>query len=98
MTPEQRSLPTVALESTVFAHGLPRPVGLETALELEHIVRGVGVEPRTIGIVDGEVVVGLTEQQVRRLASSDSVRKASLRDLPIVRSRRLDAATTGRAA
>lgn len=84
----------LALESTVFAHGLPAPTGVDTALALETIVRNAGVEPRTIGIVSGEVVVGLTESQIRLLANDDGVRKASLRDLPAVLAAQAHAATT----
>jgi pseudouridine-5'-phosphate glycosidase len=84
----------VALESTVFAHGLPRPVGLETAAALERVVRDEGARPCTIGIVDGEVVVGLSPDQIEMLATSDDVRKASLRDLPIVCATRRNGATT----
>ena len=73
----------VALESTVIAHGLPYPQNVETALRLESIVRTAGAEPRTIGLVEGRVVVGLIEVQILRLAQAEDVRKVSLRDLPV---------------
>lgn len=87
-------MPRVALESTVFVHGLPHPVGFETALALERIVRQAGAEPCTIGVIDGEVIVGLTRDQIEHLVMSGEVRKASLRDLPVVCAAGADAATT----
>ena len=87
-------MPLVALESTVIAHGLPYPQNVETALHLEAVVRRHGAEPRTLGLIEGRPVAGLTEAQIRRLATGDAVRKISLRDLPIAVARRLDGATT----
>lgn len=84
----------VALESTVIAHGLPYPRNLETALALEAAVRAEGATPRTVGVVAGEVVVGLGAAGLRRLATAEGVRKLSWRDLPVAVARRLDGATT----
>jgi len=84
----------VALESTVIAHGLPAPDNVETALRLESIVDAEGAVPRTIGLIQGQVVVGLTEEQIRHLATAETVRKTSLRDLPIVSAGAGDGATT----
>ena len=84
----------VALESTVFAHGLPRPQNLETALRLEEIVRAERAVPRTIGIIRGRITPGLTTKEIEHLATASDVRKVSRRDLPIVVARRLDGATT----
>ena len=75
--------PVVALESTVIAHGLPRPVNLETARRLESIVRDGGATPATIAIIDGSLRVGLNDDEIRRLAESDDVKKISTRDIPI---------------
>jgi len=86
--------PPVALESTVIAHGLPHPANVETALELEALVADEGGVPQTIGCIDGESIVGLTESQIRRLATADGVRKTSLSDLPVVDARSKDGATT----
>lgn len=86
--------PAVALESTVISHGLPYPQNVELATEMEAIVRAHGAHPRTIGIIDGELVAGLTSAQIAHLATADSVRKVSRRDLPIVVARYLDGATT----
>ncbi len=84
----------VAFESTVIAHGLPYPQNVKTALRLETIARTAGAEPRTIGIVGGEVIVGLTESQILHLAQAEDVRKVSLRDLPVATAQQLDGATT----
>ena len=86
--------PPVALESTVIAHGLPHPANVETALELEAIVTEEGGVPQTIGCIDGESIVGLTEPQIRHLATAEDVRKVSLRDLPVVDAQSQDGATT----
>ena len=84
----------VALESTVIAHGLPYPQNVKTALRLESLVRTAGAEPRTIGLIEGRVVIGLIEAQILRLAQAEDARKVSLRDLPIATARGLDGATT----
>ncbi len=84
----------VALESTVISHGLPYPHNLRLALRLEEIVRERGAEPATIGIVRGEIVVGLDRAEIEHLATAPDVRKVSLRDLPVVVARRQDGATT----
>jgi pseudouridine-5'-phosphate glycosidase len=87
-------LPTVALESTVISHGLPYPHNLELATEMEAIVRRHGAQPRTIGIIRGELIAGLSAAQIEHLATAKDVRKVSRRDLPIVVARGLDGATT----
>ena len=84
----------VALESTVIAHGLPYPQNVKTALRLETLIRTAGAEPRTVGLIGGEVVVGLSESQILHLAQAEAVRKVSLRDLPVVMARKLNGATT----
>jgi pseudouridine-5'-phosphate glycosidase len=84
----------VALESTVIAHGLPYPRNLETALEMESIIRSNGAVPATIAIIGGEMMVGLDRSQIERLAEGKEIRKISRRDLPIAVSRKLDCATT----
>src|SRR4029079_11436143 len=72
---------TVALESTVISHGLPRPINLEVARSLETVVREVGATPATIGIIDGELTVGLTDEQIQFLAEDENIKKISTRDL-----------------
>lgn len=86
--------PPVALESTVIAHGLPHPENVDTALALEALVTEEGGVPQTVGCIDGEPVVGLSEPQIRRLATADPVQKVSLRDLPVVAAQSTDGATT----
>jgi pseudouridine-5'-phosphate glycosidase len=71
----------VALESTVIAHGLPYPRNLETARELEAIVRAEGAQPATIGVVAGRPTVGLDETALELFARGEDVRKLSRRDL-----------------
>ncbi|MGH8988491.1 MAG: pseudouridine-5'-phosphate glycosidase, partial [Acidimicrobiales bacterium] len=85
--------PVVALESTLFAHGLPRPRNLEIAGELEALLRDAGVLPATVGIVGGTPVVGLSASEIE-LLSTRTVAKASTRDLPLTGARGVHAATT----
>ncbi|AKH81797.1 pseudouridine-5'-phosphate glycosidase [Streptomyces sp. CNQ-509] len=73
--------PVVALESTIIAHGLPRPRNLQVAAELEDIVRSAGAVPATIAVLDGTPHVGLGGAQLERIASDDTVRKLTVRDL-----------------
>ena len=84
----------VALESTVIAHGLPRPLNLETARRLERAVRGRGAVPATVAVIGGELRVGLEEAELERLAYGDGVRKVSRRDLAVAVAQGLDGATT----
>ena len=86
--------PIVALESTVIAHGLPRPQNLETAHRLETIVRNAGAVPATIAILQGKLRVGLNENELRRISETEAIKKISIRDLPIAVSRVWDGATT----
>ena len=84
----------VALESTVIAHGLPRPQNLAAARALEEEVRGLGSTPATIAIADGQAVVGVDDALLVRLAEDPAVAKVSLRDLAPVLARRGLGATT----
>jgi pseudouridine-5'-phosphate glycosidase len=86
--------PVLALESTIFTHGLPRPRNLDVALEAEARVRALGVVPATIGVIDGRVTVGLSPDEIERLSTVDGVVKASVRDLPVVAVKGLSAGTT----
>ena len=77
--------PVVALESTIISHGMPYPQNVETAMSVERILREEGVVPATVGIVDGEGVVGLSEAEIEELGRRGSgVPKVSRRDLPVV--------------
>jgi len=84
----------VALESTVIAHGLPRPINLETACRLDQIVRDAGAIPATIAVLDGNLCVGLDRDQLEIIANGKDIKKLSTRDLPIARARKWHAATT----
>lgn len=84
----------VALESTVISHGLPRPINLETANRLESAVRSAGSTPATIGIIKGQLVAGLDQQQIRFLADEGDIRKISTRDIPIAVAKQWYGATT----
>ena len=86
--------PVVALESTVIAHGLPRPQNFQTALRLEQIVRDSGGTPATIAILSGNLCVGLNQDQLRQIAESDDIRKVSARDLAVAVARGWNGATT----
>ncbi|WP_432067399.1 pseudouridine-5'-phosphate glycosidase [Streptomyces sp. C10-9-1] len=73
--------PVVALESTIIAHGLPRPRNLDVARELEELVRAEGAVPATIAVLDGRVRVGLANEGLERVARDPSMRKLGHRDL-----------------
>ncbi|MFI8004301.1 pseudouridine-5'-phosphate glycosidase [Streptomyces sp. NPDC086010] len=73
--------PVVALESTIIAHGLPRPRNLRVAEELEDAVREAGAVPATVAVLDGRAHVGLTAPQLERIAVDPDVRKLGHRDL-----------------
>ena len=90
----QSRRPIVALESTVIAHGLPRPQNLATAQRLEQIVREAGAVPATIAIRDGQFHVGLTDEQLRFIAENEEIKKVSIRDLPIAVAEKWNGATT----
>jgi len=72
--------PVVALESTVVTHGLPRPQNLELAREMEKTIREAGATPATIALLDGQIRVGLSDEELVRLAESESTLKVSRRD------------------
>lgn len=86
--------PVVALESTLIAHGLPRPDNLETAWEAEQAVRDEGAVPATIAVWEGKPTIGLDRGQLAALAEMDGVMKASRRDLAVAIAQKKSAATT----
>src|SRR5215211_6843404 len=89
---EQR--PVVALESTVIAHGLPRPQNLQTAHRLQEAVHETGVTPATIAIIDGKPSVGLSDDQINALANGSDIRKISTRDISVAVAQGWNGATT----
>jgi pseudouridine-5'-phosphate glycosidase len=86
--------PVVALESTIIAHGLPRPDNLRIAREIEDVVRSHGAVPATIAVIGGEVTIGLDDDALQTLASADDVAKCGVRDLAPAVAARVHGATT----
>ena len=86
--------PVVALESTIISHGMPYPQNIQTALEVEDIVRKNGAVPATIAIINGKCHAGLSKEQLEYFASAKDVLKVSLRDMAYVVSKKLYGATT----
>ena len=86
--------PVVALESTIISHGMPYPKNVETALKVESVVRQNGAIPATIGIIDGEIVVGMSPEQIEDFGKKKGIAKVSKRDLPVVVAKKLYGATT----
>lgn len=86
--------PVVALESTIISHGMPYPKNVETALEVERIIRENGCVPATIGIIDGVPLVGMTPEEIELFGKRSGILKVSRRDLPIVMAKKLWGATT----
>ena len=88
------NIPVVALESTIISHGMPYPKNVETALNVEKIIRENGAVPATIAILQGRLKVGLTREEIEYLAKGKEVAKASRRDIPFIIAKKLDGATT----
>ena len=90
----QQKRPVVALESTIISHGMPYPENVNTALLLEDIISKAGAVPATIGIIDGEIVVGMSPNQIEEFGKRQGIRKVSRRDLPVVIAQKGWGATT----
>jgi pseudouridine-5'-phosphate glycosidase len=86
--------PFVALESTVIAHGLPRPENLQTAYRLQNIITDCGAVPATIAVIGGQLTVGLTDEQIKLLAEESDIKKLSVKDISIAVVNRWNGATT----
>jgi pseudouridylate synthase len=86
--------PVVALESTIISHGLPSATSAETARRIEDAVRHAGATPATLGVLDGQVRVGLGDDDLVRIAEGAEVVKTSVRDLGLVLSKAIPGATT----
>ncbi len=89
-----RGEPVVALESTLIAHGLPRPDNLQVAVEVEQLVREAGAVPATVAVLRGQAVIGLDTAELERIAGSPDVTKVSTRDLAPAIAAGCDGATT----
>ena len=86
--------PVVALESTIISHGMPFPQNLETALEVESIIRKEGAIPATIAVVEGRIKIGLSNLELEQFAQGTKNVKVSSRDVPLVLSQKQDGGTT----
>jgi pseudouridine-5'-phosphate glycosidase len=86
--------PVVALESTIISHGMPYPRNVETALNVEKIIRENGAVPATTAILNGKIKVGLSAEEVEYLGKAKNVIKMSRRDMPFIVANKLDGATT----
>ena len=86
--------PVVALETTIISHGMPYPKNVETALKVEQVIREHGAIPATIGIINGEPIVGMTPEEIELFGKEKGILKASRRDLPVIYAKKLWAATT----
>ncbi|HNZ66014.1 MAG TPA: pseudouridine-5'-phosphate glycosidase [Planctomycetota bacterium] len=89
----QKNKPVVALESTVIAHGLPKPKNIEVALKMEQIIRENGAIPATIAILNGKVKVGLTKNEFQ-LLNDPKIAKVSIRDISLLIAEHGSGATT----
>lgn len=88
-----RNQGVVALESSLIAHGLPANVNTTTAIEMEEAVRAANCIPATIGIIEGEVKIGLTKEEIERLGEGKAA-KICARDIPYAIAKKLDGGTT----
>lgn len=86
--------PVVALESTIISHGMPYPRNVETALNVEQIIRDNNAIPATIAILNGKLKVGLTKEEIEYLGKAKNVIKTSRRDIPFIIAKKSDGATT----
>jgi len=86
--------PIVALESTIVTHGMPYPDNINTAIDVEEIVRKTGAVPATIAIIDGKISIGMSQTQLTELSQTRNIRKLSRADLPLCLSNRTTGSTT----
>ncbi|BAL80954.1 pseudouridine-5'-phosphate glycosidase [Caldisericum exile] len=86
--------PIVALETTIITHGMPYPQNVETALEVESVVNEYGSIPATIGILDGEIIIGLSQDEIETLGKKKDVLKVSTREISVAVAKGLSAGTT----
>ena len=86
--------PVVALESTIISHGMPYPRNVECALAVEKVIRDNGAIPATIGIIEGEPIVGMSPEEIELFGKTKGIAKVSRRDLPLVIASKKCGATT----
>lgn len=90
----ENNIPVVALESTIISHGMPYPQNVQTALQVEKIIRDNGAVPATIGIIDGTPIVGMNAEEIELFGKTKGICKVSRRDLPVIMAKKLWGATT----
>ena len=90
----ENNLPLVALESTIISHGMPYPQNFDTATEVKNIEKKNNVVPATIAVINGIIKIGLNESDLKILSTDKNILKASRRDIPVIISQKLNAATT----
>lgn len=90
----ENNIPVVALESTIISHGMPYPQNVQTALQVEKIIRDNGAIPATIGIIDGTPIVGMNAEEIELFGKTKGICKVSRRDLPVIMAKKLWGATT----
>ncbi len=91
---KEKGLPIVALESTIISHGMPYPQNVQTAREVEQIIRDNGAVPATIAIIDGQIKIGLTDDELEMFGNASNVAKTSRRDMGyLVATKKLGATT-----
>ena len=90
----EENRPVVALETTIISHGMPYPKNVQTALAVEKVIRDNGAIPATVGIIDGDAVIGMTPEEIEEFGKRKGILKASRRDLPVIYAKKLWAATT----
>ncbi len=91
----EQGKPVVALESTIISHGMPYPQNVETAMNVEKLIRENGAVPATIAIIKGRLKAGLTAEEIDYLGrAGHAVPKASRRDLPVLVAKGSDGACT----
>ncbi|WP_421662866.1 pseudouridine-5'-phosphate glycosidase [Lysinibacillus telephonicus] len=91
---KEKGLAIVALESTIISHGMPYPQNVQTAREVEQIIRDKGAVPATIALIDGKIKIGLTDEELEMFGNARDVAKASRRDLAFLLSTKKLGATT----
>jgi pseudouridine-5'-phosphate glycosidase len=92
--PDLSGRPAVALETTVLTHGMPYPQNVECALACEEKIRAAGAEPYTIGILNGQIHVGLTHEEIEALGQNHTAIKVSRKDIPYCLNEGLTGSTT----
>ncbi|MET4561864.1 pseudouridine-5'-phosphate glycosidase [Lysinibacillus parviboronicapiens] len=91
---QEKGLPIIALESTIISHGMPYPQNVQTAREVEQIIRDNGAVPATIALIDGKIKIGLSEEELEMFGNAQGVAKASRRDLAYLLATKKLGATT----